>query len=1042
MRRKILTMKVEKGSLFFLRIAAMSLTLVVLFASSLWAVSNSSLQELPAKVKVQGKVVDEAGEPLPGATILEKGTENGTITNVKGEFSMSVSEDAVLLISFVGYMTQDISITGRSYIDVSMQLDVENLEEVVVIGYGTQKKETLTGSIVSAEGADIQKAPETNIANTLIGRLPGLITNNRGGEPGYENTEILIRGRSTFGDNSPLVVVDGVANRAGGLSNIDANDIESITVLKDASAAIYGAQAANGVILVTTKRGELGKTTVRLSSNFAFRQPTVLPDMLNSADYAVALNEIETEIYGRSPLYSDEQIELFRNGSDPTNYPNVDWMDKTLRSYSPQMQHNLSINGGTEKVNYFISTGYQYTDNYYENSASDYEQYNVRSNIDVHLNDNLKLFTNISLRKEDRNSPHYGSEDIWRYLVKGDPRVNIVWPENGLPVLASQDNFNPQTAVDGTMGYQKNNNNIINLDLGFDLDMSFITDGLSFDGGVFIDRTDGMYKHFEKAFYLYGYNANTDEYYSKKYGPNNASLNENMNRFLGVTSRAKLNYKVIVNEDHNFSTFVAYEQYESKYDYLWAKRQDFVSTEVDEIFAGDSETALNDGYASETGRVNYFGRADYSYKEKYLVQFNWRYDGSQNFPKDNRFGFFPGASVGWQLSEEGFWKEKVPFIGYFKLKGSWGQMGNDKIDQYQYLTTYTFGLNATFGGDEPSSVPGVQQTRNANPNVKWEVATTVNIGLESKFLDYFSFNFDLFKTKREDILSNGSSYVPDYSGVSLPAENIAEAEVKGFEAELGYSRSFGKFSFMANGNFSYARSKILFFDEPVTTLQWQKETGKPIGSDWLIYKAIGIFRTQEDLDNYPHLSNAKMGDLIFADTDENGVIDGNDQIRLDKTNTPEIVYGINLGMQYGGWELSMLWQGATNVWQYQFFESGSIGNFTQDFFDHRWTEDNPNASYPRIYDRYVTSSSQSNTFWLQDATYLRLKNIQLAYTVPNKFLERLPLSQVRVYASASNLLTFTKLKDQDPESTAGGQGFAAWGTPQAKVINLGLNLTF
>ncbi|MGD9928450.1 MAG: TonB-dependent receptor [Mangrovibacterium sp.] len=992
---------------------------------------------------VNGKVIDSAGLPLPGVTVVVKGTTTGTITDEEGKFSLpNVDSSDVLVFSFVGMKTQEIPVDNQSIFNITLAEEAIGIDEVVAIGYGTQKRTTVTGSVVSSAGEELLKTPEPNVANTLIGRLPGLITNNRTGEPGYENTEILIRGRSTLGDNSPLIVVDGVADRAGGFSHIDANDIESITVLKDASAAIYGSRAANGVILVTTKRGQSGKPVVRLNSSYGLRQPTVTPDMLNSADYAVALNEIETEIYGRNPLYTAEQVQKFRDGSDPTNYPNVNWMDETLRTVSPQTQHNLSISGGAEKVKYFISTGYQYQDNYYKNSVSNYNQYNLRSNIDVQATDYLKLFANVSLRQEDRNSPHYGSEAIWRYLVKGDPRVNIRWPENGLPVLAPQDDFNPVTCADGTMGYQKNKQSYVNVDLGFKLDLGFITEGLALDGGLYIDRSDQFYKHFQKAFYLYGYDSNTDEYYARQYGPNNASLDEYMNQNLGVTLNGKLSYQRTFNEVHNLSAFVAYEQYESRYDYLWGKRQDFVSTNVEELFAGDKETAQNDGSASETGRMNYFGRVDYSYKEKYLAQFNWRYDGSENFPKDNRFGFFPGASIGWRVSEEDFWKENLGFVDYFKLRASWGQMGNDKISKYQFLTTYTFGNNATLGGDSPSSQTGIVQVRNANPNVKWEVSTTTNIGFESKFLKYFSWDLDLFKTKRKDILANGASYIPDYTGLSLPSENIGECETKGLETVVGYKQRLGKFNLMASANFSYAKSEIIYFDEPTTMLDWQKQTGKSIGANWLLYDAIDIFRTQDDLNNNPHLSNAKVGDLMFRDVNKDGSIDGNDKIRPDKTTTPEIVYGLNLGVNYKNWGLSMLWQGATNVWQYVFFESGSIGNFTQDYFDNRWTSDNINAKYPRIYDREVTSSAQKNSFWLKDATYVRLKNIELSYTLPESLLQRLPFKELRVYTSAYNLLTFTGLKDVDPETTEGGQGFAAWSTPQSRVFNFGLNLTF
>ncbi|WP_163321779.1 SusC/RagA family TonB-linked outer membrane protein [Draconibacterium mangrovi] len=1034
----ILTLLFEKGEVEY----SITESNLILIKPKQTKSTISSNQTTERQGTIFGKVTDEFGEPLPGVSIVIKGTVKGTVTDFNGAYSIEALPEDVLQFSFVGMLSQEIPVGSQTAIDVIMKVDAIGLEEVVTIGYGTQKRTTVTGSVVSSKGEDILKTPEPNIANTLIGRLPGLITNNRSGEPGYENTEILIRGRSTLGDNSPLIVVDGVADRAGGFDHIDANDIESISVLKDASAAIYGSRAANGVILVTTRRGQSGKPTISLSSNFGIRQPTVIPEMLNSADYAVALNEIETNIYGRSPMYTDEQIAKFRDGSDPTSYPNVDWMDETLRTFAPQTQHNLSIRGGTERVKYFLSTGYQYQDNYYKKSASNYKQYNLRSNIDVQATDYLKLFANISLRQENRNSPHYGSEAIWRYLVKGDPRVNIRWPENGLPVLAPQDDFNPVTCANGEMGYQANKRSYVNIDLGFNLDLASVTEGLSLDGGLYIDRSDNFYKHFQKAFFLYGYDINTDEYFPRQYGPNNAALNEDMSQNLGITANIKLNYKRTFNDIHSVSAFVAYEQYESRYDYLYGRRQDFVSTSIEELFAGDENTALNNGSASETGRMNYFGRFDYGFKEKYLVQFNWRYDGSENFPKGNRFGFFPGASVGWRISEENFWQDNLSFIGYFKLKGSWGQMGNDRISKYQYLTTYTFGDNATLGGSSPESQVGITQVRTANPNVKWEVATTSNIGFESRFLDNFSFDFDLFKTKREDILANGASYVPDYTGLSLPAENIGECETKGLEAVLGYNKNFGELNLAASTNFSYAKSKILYFDEPETMLEWQKQTGKSIGANWLLYEAIGVFSTQEELDNTPHLSNAQVGDLIFRDVDEDGTIDGNDRIRPDKTTTPEIVYGLNVGLNYKNWDLSMLWQGATNVWQYVFFESGGIGNFTQDFFDNRWTENNINADYPRIYDRQVTSSAQKNTFWLKDASYLRLKNIELAYNLPSTVTRRLPFSNVRVFGSASNLLTITELNDVDPETTEGSQGFAAWSTPQARVFNFGLNITF
>ncbi|WP_291861430.1 SusC/RagA family TonB-linked outer membrane protein, partial [Marinilabilia sp.] len=756
--------------------------------------------------------------------------------------------------------------------------------------------------------------------------------------------------------------------------------------------------------------------------------------------FAEMINEIETGVYGREPMYSDEQIELFRNGQDPENYPNVNALDKVLKNWTTQTRHNLSASGGGEVIQYYFSLGYQFDDNYYENSASYYEQYNLRSNVDIKATENLRFKVNIAARQEDRNGNHYSSEWTWRYLVKYDPRANIFWPGTDYPVVAAQDDFNAYTAVNGAMGYQDNKSSVFNADLQFEWDLPFVTNGLSVGGNIYIDRDDNFYKHFQKAFYLY--EKLNDEYVPKKFGPSNAFLEENMNQNVGFTSNFRINYEHSFNDVHNLNAFVAYEQYESRYDYLYGSRQDYVSTIIDQLFAGDQTTAQNDGTSSESAHQNYFGRVDYNFSEKYLLQFNWRYDGSENFPKGNRFGFFPGVSGGWRISEEPFWKENIGAFDYFKLRGSWGQMGNDRIAPFQYMTTYTFDRPAILGGSTPQPITGVWQNRTGNPNVTWEVATTTNIGFDSRFLDMFTFDFDLFQTKRENILAQRNAAIPEYAGLALPDENIGEAEAKGYEVVLGFTKRFGEFRINASANYSYAKSEITYMDEPEGVLDWQAITGKSIGANWLMYDGIGIFRTEEDLNNYPHLPSAEVGDIKFRDVDDNGVIDGDDQIRPDKTATPEIIYGLNLGVDWRQWSLSTLWQGASNVWQYIFWESGTIGNFTKDFYENRWTAENPNSAYPRVYDRQATVTGQENTFWLKDASYLRLKNVQLAYTLPDRVVSRLPIDNLRLYVSGYNLLTFTELKNTDPETTEGDQGFAAWSTPQSKVINFGLSLSF
>ena len=610
------------------------------------------------KRKVSGTVKDVNGEPIIGATIMEEGTTNGTITDFDGNFVLEVADGAELDISYIGYQTQKLQAKSGKALAVTLKEDLETLDEVVVVGYGTQKKVSVTGAMASTKGSDLAKVPTANITNTLAGRLPGLISYNRSGEPGYDDAGLLIRGASTTGDSSPLIVVDGVADRAGSLGRIDPNDIENITILKDASAAIYGSRAANGVILVTTKRAKSEKFTVNYNGNIGISSPTILPEMCDSWQYAELINEITPD------TYSPEDIQKFKDGSDPVNYPNVNAFDILLKQ-AVQTQHNVSASAGGKYISFYASLGYKYQDNYYKNSASNYSQYNFRTNIDFTPHKDVKIGLNVAFRQEDRNSPITGSEDIWRYLIKYNPMVNIWFPgTNYGNVSSKQDNFSPATGLDGTTGYQRDRQSYLNADLTLHWDLPWITEGLSVDAGLYVDRADAFYKKFEKKYYMYEQSG--DEYIAKEQGSN--ILDQNMNQTLGVTMNARLNYKRTFNEVHNLNVFVAYEQYQSRYDYMQARRQDFISTAIDEIFAGDINSATNDGKASETARMNYFGRLDYDYAGKYLFQFNWRYDGSENFPAGKRFGFFPGVSVGWRVSEEKFWKENVQYFGKFLPK--------------------------------------------------------------------------------------------------------------------------------------------------------------------------------------------------------------------------------------------------------------------------------------------------------------------------------------------------------------------------------------
>ena len=993
--------------------------------------------KVPVKT-VSGVIVDENNEPVIGASVIVKGTNNGTITDLDGKYVLKdVPQNATLDISYIGYETLSLKANDKDLARITMHEDAKNLDEVVVVGYGTQKKVSVTGSMASTKGSDLSKVPTPNITNTLAGRLPGLISYNRSGEPGYDDAGLLIRGASTTGDASPLIVVDGVADRAGSLGRIDPNDIESITILKDASAAIYGSRAANGVVLVTTKRGTSDRITINYNGNVGISSPTILPDMCESWQYAELLNEITPG------SYSDEDIQKFKDGSDPLNYPNVNALDAMLKQ-AILTQHNVSASAGGKYISFYASLGYKYQDNYYKNSASNYSQYNFRTNIDFTPHKDIKVGLNVAFRQENRNSPITGSEDIWRYLLKYNPMVNIWFPgTNYGNVSSSQDNFSPATGVDGTSGYQRDRQSYLNADLTLHWDLPWITEGLSIDAGLYIDRADVFYKNFQKKYYLYQQTGDT--YQPQEQGQN--ILDQNMHQTLGITMNARLNYKRTFNDVHNLNVFVAYEQYKSRYDYMQARRQDFISSSLDELFAGDANSATNDGKASETARMNYFGRLDYDYAGKYLFQFNWRYDGSENFPKGNRFGFFPGVSVGWRISEEDFWKEHVEWMEYLKIRASWGQMGNDKVDAFQYMTAYTYDNPAILNGGVINN--GLWLLRTANPNITWEVANTYNVGIEAKFLRYFNFEADFFKTKRNNILATRNAAIPEYAGLTLPDENIGICSNIGTELTLGFAKQINKdWRVMASGNFTYNHSTIDFIDEPSETLPWQRRTGLSIGTNgdmYLMYEADGIFRTQEELDAYPHLAETRVGDVRFKDINKDGVIDGDDKVRQDKPAVPRIMYGINLGASYKNWSLNMLWQGAAQVWQYTFMEAGTIGNFTKDFYENRWTEDNINAEYPRTYNRDATvtgAGSYRNTMWLDNASYLRLKSIELAYDFPKSWLKKTPLTAVRLSLSGYNLFTITGIKNIDPETQENSQGWAAWNTPQSKVYNFGINVTF
>lgn len=1004
---------------------------------------DKTITLISADIKVRGNVKDEKGEALTGVTIMVKGTARGAVTDGSGNFSIDVpNAEATLTFSFVGYLTQEVVVGNRTSVDVVMQPDEAILEEVVVVGYGTEKKRNVTGSIVAISNEDIKSSPATTVSNTLAGRLPGLIASNSSGEPGFDDASILIRGISTTGNAAPLIVIDGVPDRAGGFSRLDPNDIETFTVLKDASAAIYGSRAANGVILITTKRGKKGAPVASYNFNYGLRQPTRIPKMLNSADYATAINELNMSA-GQSPSYTDEDIRKFRDGSSPLTHPNTNWFEETLAPVTGQTQQNISVSGGSEKVDYYVSIGHQFQDGYYRNGVTKYNQYNLRSNLDANITDNLKIFLNLAARREDRNNPHHGSETIYRYILSGKPIQNAYLPGTDLPALAIGDDVNPVAAVTNLAGYQRDERLFYNADIGFTHNMPYLLNGLSLTGGAYFDASNTIYKHLQKGFDLYS-KVQGQEPTRVRYGLATGSIDQNMSRSLGITSNLRLNYDKRFG-NHDLGAFVAYEQHTFSSDYLSAYRNNLLSTEIDQIFAGEINSAMRtDGNAGKFARQNYFGRLNYGFDDRYFLTFNWRYDGSSIFPKENRYGFFPGVSAGWRVSGEPFF-ESVDFVDDLKLRASWGQLGNDAVGAFQFMNRYiiTNTQGGVFGAADPTLAPGLITSVMANPNITWETATTYNAGFDADlFSRKLSLSAEVFYTSRRNILGPRSSSIPDYLGLTLPDENLREVDNKGIEISFSYRPKIRKGQLTVGGNFAYNHNKIVYMDEAAGAFPWQMATGQPVGAR-LLWEAIGIFKSDEQIQNTPHAPGTKPGDLIFRDVDGDGQINGNDRVRQDITGVPRITFGLPINYALGNWNLNMLLQGQAKAKQYLYFQSGTIGNFTQDYFDNRWTPENPDASGPRLYDREsIPSTSYVNDYFFRDASFVRLKSVQLSYKFGKEVLQKLPFSSLSVFVSGFNLITIDKLKFIDPETIANDQNYIGWNTPQTRIFNFGLNVSF
>ncbi|MDR1600910.1 MAG: TonB-dependent receptor [Tannerella sp.] len=988
------------------------------------------------RILITGTVVDLTGEPIIGANVVEKGAAaNGTITDTNGNFSLNIAPGATLVISYIGYVTQEAATVNRSSVRIELVEDTRALEEVVVVGYGTQKKGILTGSVATTKGEDIIKSPAANLGQSLEGRLPGVVINNRGGQPGSDGVSINIRGKSTTGNNDPLILIDGIAGR-GSLERLNPNDIESITVLKDATAAIYGSRSANGVILVTTKRGKTGAPTIDFNANWGLQSPTRLPEMADAATYAAFYSEID--VYdGRQPTYSAADIEKFRNGSDPIRYPNTNWAEESLRKTAPQQRYNISVNGGAENIRYFVSGGFSDQDGLFKNGATHYKQYDIRSNIDATIAKYLKVGIDLSGRLEDRNYSGFG-DDFWR-MYRGYPNTLARWP-NGLPT-GGMDSGNPVITSTEATGYQKRKYSVFNGMFSAVWDLAWLLDGLAIDGYAAYDRMGNNQKNWKIPWTYYSWDEATDTYTERASSlVQTAELRHEYTPETSLTANAKITYKHSFSGIHNVDAMAGYEQNSYRRDNFWASRRNFLSNSIDQLFAGSTDKTNydNSGTASETSRQSYFGRAVYDYAGKYMFQATFRYDGSYIFQKDRRWGFFPGVSLGWRLSEESFLKNRVHWLDNLKLRASWGKQGNDNITAFQYMLKYTYGRNYVFNGTDAQ---GVYQVGFPNQNVTWEVADTYNAGLDGSILNgLLGFEAEVFRTTRSNILAKRNASIPNYTGlIDLPDENIGKVNNKGFELQLTHRNKAGEVQYDIAGNFLYSRNTVVFIDETPWPdgHDYMKAEGKPLSAG-LYYKATGIYRNQQEIDASPHLAGAIPGDLKYEDLDGDGAITNLDRERRNMTNFPEIVFGLNLSARWKNFDLGILLQGQGRAEQSINFRVDQSSNSFMERVKDRWSPTNPNGSMPRAGGNNNSNDIYPSTFWIQNASFLRLKNVEIGYTLPGQLYRKLYIKNLRLYLSGYNLFTVSQIKILDPETSSADGSYY----PQLRIFNAGINLTF
>lgn len=998
-------------------------------------ISDMAIEVAQQQKKVVGIVVDKSGQPVIGANVVEKGTTNGTITDVDGSFSFEVSPNAVLQISFIGYNSQNMPVGDGKNLRVVLVEDTQKIDEVVVVAYGAQKKVNLTGAVASVNSEEIQNRSYTNVQQAIQGQIPGLTVTQTGGQPGNEAMNMSIRGKSTFSSNDPLVIVDG---QAISMANLNPQDIESVTVLKDAAAAaIYGARASGGVILVTTKKGKAGKIRVSYDGYVGVQDATTYPKMVNAYDHARLFREAEYNDNPNTTTYtwSEEQVEEFRTGKKPSaNRPDY------LFDPSIQTQHNVTVSGGSEKNTFLFSFGYLYQDGIMKNTS--FNRLNFRVNDQYKITEKLTAEVILNFMPSTRHAPSTATYPSGPTRNLGDIISSAYRRPSALPIFTEDGQWASVTAwanrfglasEDG--GFQNRKFNRINGSLSLTWN---ILDGLNLKGTYFGKYDPTREVNFSKRMqFISPEDCRTVDF---DYSTNSMTVFNQSNYEHNL--QALLTYDKVFAKDHDLKV-MAGSSIEWNKDYQeTVGRRDFLTDDIYVINAGSADPNVwtTSGTASDWAIASFFGRINYSWKGRYLAEANLRYDGSSRFSSKVRWGLFPAFSAGWRISEEPFFRAK-DYISNLKLRVSWGQAGNQNTSAlYQHYSTISTSAYY-FGGMSHTSA---YYTKSINDQLTWETKTTTNIGVDVSFLnDKFSLSLDGFKDRTSDILM--TPVVPDTYGMSAPIMNVGVVDNIGWEAMFSYRDQKNDFRWGVTLQVSDAKNKVKeMIGSPVISGNYITEVGHEM-NEWYGWKCEGIFASDEEVKNHA-FQNIKtgIGDLKYQDTDENETVNANDRVRLGSSR-PRFPFGINLDFGWKGIDLNIFLQGVASQKTYINSYGGlplpeSLGSLQEHHMD-RWHQDDNGSwiagKYPKLRIGGINVGSFSS-FWLQNSAYLRAKNIQIGYTLPEGFVKKLSMERIRLYLNAENLFTFTKMKGVDPESPVGNGNMY----PLTKVCSFGVNVSF